>query len=174
MFRVSLAHLVRFTNAYSIGLFVYFGIALVSALTEWGGFIAALRFAAPLPAATAGFILATLLNFVLSRRFAFRSKRTLSAEFVLVVAMSAVAFTGNILLFYVLYAVAEVNMIMAKILGTCFGFVFNYAFRQFFIFSHVSRFLPVSQIVKGRKCNTEADNYPPFDTVVIRDEQLSD
>jgi putative flippase GtrA len=154
MFRVSLAYVVRLTNTYSIGLFVYFGIALISALTEWGTFVAALRFVAPLSAATAGFILSTLVNFVLSRRYAFRSKRTLSAEFVLVMGMSAWAFAGNISVFYVLYAVAEVNMIVAKILGTCFGFVFNYLFRQFFIFSHVSRFVPVSQIAKGRKGNS--------------------
>src|ERR1019366_10086098 len=100
MFRVSLAYVVRLTNTYSIGLFVYFGIALISALTEWGTFVAALRFVAPLSAATAGFILSTLVNFVLSRRYAFRSKRTLSAEFVLVMGMSAWAFAGNISVFY--------------------------------------------------------------------------
>jgi putative flippase GtrA len=165
MFRVSLAYVVRFTNTYSIGLFVYFGVALISALTEWGTFVAALRFVAPLSAAAAGFILATLVNFVLSRRFAFRSKRTLLAEFVLVMGMSAWAFAGNISVFYVLYAVAEVNVIVAKILGTCFGFVFNYAFRQFFIFSHVSRLLPVSQIVKVRKGNPGAGDSALFDKV---------
>jgi len=162
MFRVSRAYLVRISNTYGIGLIVYFGIALVSALMEWGSFVAALRFLDPLPAAAVGFILATLLNFVLSRRFAFRSKRTLSADFVLVMGMSSVAFTANILVFYVLYAFAGVNLIVAKVLGTCFGFVFNYAFRQFFIFSHVSRFLRVSEIMKGRKATAETDDYPVF------------
>lgn len=151
MFRATRSCLARIFSVYSTGLLVYLAVATVSALTEWGGFIGALHFVGPLPAAIVGFVLATGLNFVLSRHFAFRSQRSLSEEFVLVMVMSVVAFAANILLFYVLYAFVSMNVIIAKVIGTCFGFAFNYGFRQFFIFSRVPRFGPVSEILKGNK-----------------------
>lgn len=150
MLRRSFALLPGMLNTYGIGLFAYFGVAIVSALMEWASFIAALEFFSPVPAAIAGFLLATIVNFVLSRRYVFRSKRSLSAEFILVIGMSTVAFTANIFLFYVLYAFFSINLIVAKIMGTCFGFAFNYAFRQFFIFSRLSRFTSVSEILRGK------------------------
>jgi len=137
----------RLANQYGIGLVVYGGVSVVSALSEWTIFIASLSSAGPVGAALIGFACATGVNFVLSHFVAFRSKRPLLEELVLVATMSSVAFAANFAVFYLLFAMAGLYVLYAKVIGTCAGFAFNYTLRQFFIFSRVSRFPALSKLI---------------------------
>jgi putative flippase GtrA len=138
--------LLRLTDKYTVGLIVYAGVSVVSALFEWLTFFLALAIVNPFASSLAGFVSATGLNFVLCHLFVFRSSRTWLRELCLVVVMSGAAFGANFLVFVYLYTVADITVAYAKIIGTCSGFVFNYAIRQFYIFSRVSRFPAVSRI----------------------------
>lgn len=151
MLRAGRFLLLKGSNTYGVGFFIYFGVALISALNEWGFFITALRFTTPLPAAIIGFIVATGVNFFLSRRYVFHSKRSLFSEFALVYTVSGIAFMANISLFFTLYRFSNVNLILAKIMGTGFAFAFNYGIRQFFVYSAASRFATVTAFVNRRR-----------------------
>jgi putative flippase GtrA len=149
--RHSIRHrLLRRANTYSGSFVAYVGVSILSALTEWLTFAFALPALGPLPAAGAGFVVATLLNFMLSRYLAFRSIRPLLQDFILVYAMSGVAFVVNIGVFYLLYAHLAIAVFPAKVLGTCAGFAFNYLFRQFFIFSPIPRIAPIAAILRAK------------------------
>jgi putative flippase GtrA len=142
--------LLRKADTYSGSFVAYAGVSVVSALTEWLTFALALAAFGPLAAAACGFMVATLLNFVLSRYLAFRSVRPLLQDLVLVYAMSGVAFVANIGVFYLLYSRFAISLLYAKVLGTCAGFVFNYLFRQFFIFSPIPRIAPIAPLLRAR------------------------
>ena len=137
-------------NAYVPSLFAYGCVSVASALVEWVSFYFLLFWLGPPPAALSAFVIATTVNFVLSRHLVFRSTRRYWKEYALVMSMSAVPYVGNFALFYFLYAAADVNVMLAKIVGTCFGFGFNFAIRQFFIFSNVPRFRSATSILKGK------------------------
>jgi putative flippase GtrA len=137
----------RLANQYGLGLVVYGGVSVVSALTEWVIFISSLPVAGPVGAALIGFICATGVNFVLSRFLAFRSKRPLLEELYLVATMSTVAFAANFAVFYLLFTTAGLHVLYAKVIGTCAGFAFNYTLRQFYIFSRTSRFPALSKLI---------------------------
>jgi putative flippase GtrA len=139
--------LTRLANRYGIGFFVYCGVSVVSALCEWSVFMACLRVAGPVVASVIGFVCATGVNFVLSHFLAFRSKRPLAEELFLVATMSTVAFAANFATFYLLFTLAGLDVLYAKIIGTCAGFVFNYTLRQFYIFSRISRFPAISRLI---------------------------
>ena len=134
--------LLKFSNIYGVGLVVYFGIGLLSALTEWGLFATALLMMPPVPAACAGFLVATNVNFLLSRRLAFTSRLGWFKELSLVMVVSAAVFAWNLALFYFLYKALAVPIMTAKMIGTLVGFVLNYSARQFWIFSRASRYAP--------------------------------
>lgn len=146
MLRRFRGYVVWFSDVYGIGFVLYFSVGIVSALVEWSTFIACLCLVAPLWAASVGFIIATGVNLILSHYLVFRPKRALGEEIFLTFALSALAFVVNILVFNVLFEFIQLQILLAKMLGTCSGFVFNYAFRQFFIFSRESRFVPVSAL----------------------------
>lgn len=148
MLRPTRSFFVRLTDKYGIGFFVYGGVSVVSALSEWLIFVLALSSVGPVIASLAGFVGATCLNYVLSHYFAFRSTRPFLQEFALVMFMSGLAFIANFLVFYFLYTNADVHVLFAKIIGTCSGFFFNYAARQFYVFSRVPRFPSVSHLMK--------------------------
>jgi putative flippase GtrA len=146
----------RLANRYGIGFFVYCGVSVVSALCEWSIFIACLAFAGPVGASVIGFICATGVNFVLSHFLAFRSKRPLLEELFLLAAMSTVAFAANFTVFYLLFTMAGLYVVYAKIIGTCAGFAFNYTLRQFYIFSRISRFPAISKLIdRGARLDGE-------------------
>jgi putative flippase GtrA len=132
--------LVKFVNSYGVGFVVYFGIGLVSALTEWAIFALALGVTSPIPAACIGFLVATLVNFGLSRRFAFVSRLGWLHELALVMLASGAVFVWNLAVFYILYRFLFVPIMIAKMTGTLVGFLLNYAVRQFWIFSRSSRY----------------------------------
>jgi putative flippase GtrA len=145
-------------DKYALTLLAYGTVSVASALTEWASFIAALPLVGAVLAALTGFFTATILNSILSHFFVFRSRRSFIEEFVLIFGMGALVFAGNFLLFYILYAFAAVSPLYAKILGTCFGFVFNYAIRQLFIFSRFPRFARISAFIGEKSQSPDRNN----------------
>ena len=146
---MQLASIPRLADRYGIGLFAYLGVAVLSALSEWTSFLASLSLVGPIAAAFVGFFFGTLVNFMLSRRFAFRSVRPPCQEFILVVVLSTLAFGANFSAYVVLFAFLGMNILLAKVIGTGFGFSFNYLARQFFIYSWESPFGSISEISRG-------------------------
>jgi putative flippase GtrA len=147
--RVQRAWITKLADRYSIGFFAYLGVAGLSALSEWTSFVASLSLVGPIVAAFVGFFFGTLVNFVLSRQFVFRSVRQSGQELLLVVLLSAFAFSANFLVYIVLFLLFGVKILLAKIIGTGFGFTFNYLARQFFIYSRESPFASMSAILRS-------------------------
>ncbi len=147
----SLWTLVRFANAYGAGLMAYMAVAFISAATEWGTFAVAATAMPPIAAALSGFATATGINFVLSRAFVFRSRSPWGSELALLALSSAAVFVWNLAVFYVLYEFFGVHLMIAKILGTMAGFLFNFAARQFWIFSPHPRYAPLSEGLESRR-----------------------
>jgi putative flippase GtrA len=129
---------------------VYFIVAGASALIEWTTFFLLYASLSPFTAAIAAFFVATTVNFVLSRRLAFKSNRSGGQEFVLLFVLSAVAFLVNLGAFTLLFALVGIHPMIAKIVGTCAGFAANYVFRQFVIFSREPRFAAISALLNKR------------------------
>jgi putative flippase GtrA len=150
--------LLRFANAYGTGLIAYLAVAFISAATEWGTFAAAATAMPPIQAALVGFVIATGVNFVLSRRFVFRSRSSWASELALLYLSSAAVFVGNLTVFYVLYDIFDVHLMIAKILGTMAGFVFNFVARQFWIFSPRPRYAPMSEVLRADALSTVRDD----------------
>jgi putative flippase GtrA len=119
---------------------VYCFVAVASALTEWVSFLIVGRFVTPIVAALVAFIVATGVNYELSRGLAFWSKRARGQEVLLVFLMSALAFLFNFSAFVFCMEFLLFSPLLAKIIGTGTGFIMNYAFRQFVIFSREPRF----------------------------------
>ena len=125
---------------YGPTAFVYCFVAVASALTEWVSFLIVGRFVTPIVAALAAFIVATGVNYELSRGLAFLSKRARGQEALLVFLMSALAFLFNLSAFVFCMEFLLFPPLLAKIIGTGAGFIMNYVFRQFVIFSREPRF----------------------------------
>jgi putative flippase GtrA len=136
-------------NTYGVGFVVYFAIGLASAIVEWTVFGATLAILPPILAACAGFVVATFANFLLSRRFAFVSRLGWYSELGFVMLASGAVFVWNLAVFYVLYRYFAVPLMIAKMTGTLFGFLLNYATRQFWICSRRSRFPATSAILQA-------------------------
>jgi putative flippase GtrA len=151
----------RLVDRYGVGLLVYGGVSVASALVEWASFLLALPWLGPIAAAFVGFFVATSVNFALSRRFAFRSVRSASTELLLVLMMSAAAFAVNFAAFVLVFRFAGVDVFVAKVCGTAFGFAINYVARQFLVFSRLPRFRPVSALFGKRRDRDSAAPYPP-------------
>jgi putative flippase GtrA len=103
-------------------------------------------------------VIATGVNFVLSRNFVFRSRSSWASELALLFLSSAVVFVGNLAVFYVLYEFFGVHLMIAKILGTMAGFVFNFAARQFWIFSSHPRYAPMSEVLRTDALSAARDD----------------
>ena len=136
--------LADFANVYSTGLLAYLAVACLSAATEWGSFAAALLIVHPIAAALLGFVVATSVNFLLSRCLVFRSQSWWVSELGRLFIVSTAVFTWNLLIFYVLYEFADVPLMLAKIIGTVAGFALNFSARQFWVFSAQPRYAPIS------------------------------
>lgn len=140
-----------------MGFIAYAGIAGLSAATEWGTFYVSLPHVGSIAAAFVGFFFGTLANFLLSRGLVFRSRRSATRDFVLVYAASAIAFVANFAIYVGLYWGLDVYVMVSKVVGTCFGFAFNYSARQFYIFSSASRFAALSKSLHAAKATSNRD-----------------
>lgn len=82
------------------------------------------------------FILATLVNYVLSVRFVFRSGVRFARhhEVMLVFAVSAVGLALNQLMLYVGIGVLRMGLLLSKVAATGVVFGWNYTMRRRFVF----------------------------------------
>jgi putative flippase GtrA len=138
--------LVRFLNTYTPSALVYLLISVVSAGVEWFSFYLLLSVDVPWRAAIAAFFLATSVNYVLCRGFAFRTVRPMHYEILLLFLASGVAFVFNFSAFLLLHSVWNVNPMLAKIAGTGVGFGFNYLLRQFYVFDRATKLKSLSAL----------------------------
>jgi putative flippase GtrA/SAM-dependent methyltransferase len=136
---------------------VYFIVAGASALIEWTTFYLLYALLGAFAAAIAAFCVATAVNYVLSRRLAFKSTRYGAQEFAFFFVLSAFAFLFNFGAFTFLFVLVDVDPMIAKIVGTCVGFAANYVFRQFVIFSREPRFAPISTLLGKRELLSKRD-----------------
>jgi putative flippase GtrA/SAM-dependent methyltransferase len=154
----------RLVDRYALSAAVYGVVAGMSALTEWATFFVLKKTVDVFTAAVAAFVVATFVNYLLSRGVAFRSKRAASDELVLLFILSMFAFLFNLGAFTVLYAMIGLDSMIAKVIGTGVGLVLNYVFRQFIIFSPQSRFpalsnMPSVPVVSTFKTQSDLSNY---------------
>jgi putative flippase GtrA len=147
-----------FANIYSMSVAVYVLVGGASALVEWSSFYILQRRMNVLLAACIAFLIATSVNYVLSRCMAFKSRKPWQSEIGIFFALSAVAFASNIGSFTLLFAALSVDTLVAKILGTAVGFTLNYVFRQFVIFAPESRFPPISAFLRRKNTEGAASN----------------
>lgn len=127
---------------YLPALRVYFLIGGVSALVEWAVFYALLKLLGLyyVFAALGGFVLATLVNYVGSRRYGFLRRDTSTGrEIAAIYLVSLLALAVNLGATMALVEWANVHVLFAKPLGTGCGFLCNFAGRQFWVFDSAPR-----------------------------------
>jgi len=125
-------------RGYWQSVVVYAGVGGVAALVEWSVFYLTIAaFGAPyLVAAVAGFIIATWVNWFFSRKVAFLPSPGGSPHDLLKIYMaSSFALAVNLAVMTALIESGVAGLLPAKIAGTGVGFFFNYALRQFVIYS---------------------------------------
>lgn len=128
---------------YRFSLGVYLLIGGASALAEWTLFYLLLRAGALgyVAAALYGFALATLLNYLLSRRYGFLTLGGARAlELAKTYLVSAAALGVNLGVLVLLVEQAGFAPLPAKVLGTGCGFLLNYCGRQFWVFRAEPRY----------------------------------
>lgn len=123
---------------------LFYGVVVsgLAALGEWSSFaLFVYSFDVHyIPASLMGFFVGTAVNAYLSRTFAFVSKgRTGVQEFILIYALSGMAFLFNLATLAACVEWLGLSAIIGKILGTGVAFFVNYSLRQFFIFSSQPR-----------------------------------
>jgi putative flippase GtrA len=144
-------HITVFVNTYALSGAVYTLVGGATAIIEWGSFYILKDRLNVLPAACFAFLIATSVNYALSRSIVFRSMRTRWIEVSLLFALSTVAFLFNLGTFMLFYITFNEDVMVAKILGTGLGFAVNFASRQFLIFSPKSRFVTISSLLHSQK-----------------------
>ena len=106
-----------FTDGFALSVAVYGAVGGASAFVEWSSFYLLHRHLHALTAACIAFLIATLINYILSRGAAFKSTRPWQREIGILFALSAIAFVSNLGLFTLLYAMAGVDALLAKFSG---------------------------------------------------------
>lgn len=122
---------------YYKNFLLYFVAGGFCALIDWTAFyILYYKFNIHyLSAGAIAFILAASINYVLSC-FVFKaSKFKAFTIYVLILLASSVALCIDLSAMFVVIHFFDVNEMLGKIFGTGVAFIFNFAFRQFFIFS---------------------------------------
>ena len=86
--------------------------------------------------ASFGFLIATLVNYLLSVRLVFESgvRFTRTQEFFLVYLASAISLLVNLLVLYVMISKMQVEPIFSKLTATASVFIWNFFIRNFVIF----------------------------------------
>ena len=116
----------------------YFFVGGAAALVDWSLFyLFAQRMGLPwFPVALGSFLLATLVNYLLSVRHVFRSGTRFSPahEVSMVFVASAAGLAINQVILWVLIERAHCYLMLAKITATGVVFIWNYAIRRFYIF----------------------------------------
>jgi putative flippase GtrA len=125
-----------------MSLVIYFLVGGISFLANFAAFVAAQLIGLPWVLGNLlGFVAGTLLNYVLSATFVFRSaffdtKRT---EIVLVFIISAVGLAIETFMITVGYDVLRFQLYAVKIFAAGITFFWNYQARRFLVFGDVKR-----------------------------------
>jgi putative flippase GtrA len=126
-------------NALLSKFIQYFFVGLFCAFVNWGVFYFSnykLQITYLL-AAVMAFLIAATVNFFLCK-IIFKSKegRKKITEYVMVVIAGAIGLSIDLAVMALFIEIFNFSNMFAKIAGTGVAFIFNYASRQFFIFSH--------------------------------------
>lgn len=117
----------------------YFFVGLFCALVNWSVFyfLNYKLHLAYLLAATLSFFVGAIVNFFLCKVI-FKSKegRKKIIEFIMVILVGAIGLSIDLGVTALFIEVFKFPNIIAKIAGTGIAFIFNYASKQFYIFSH--------------------------------------
>jgi putative flippase GtrA len=126
---------------YYASLLVYVVVGGVSALVEWAVFYFALNFLDVhyVLAALIGFAVATLVNYGISRRYAFIRKQDTASELFQTCLVSAAGLAVNLGVTIALIELFGAPALLAKIAGTGAGFLLNFTGRQFWVFDSKPR-----------------------------------
>jgi putative flippase GtrA len=121
----------------------YFFVGGIAALVDWtlfGVFAQWLRLPW-FPVALSSFVVATLVNYLLSVRHVFRSGVRFSTqhEVAMVFVVSAAGLAINQAVLWVLIERAHWNMLLGKVQATGIVFLWNYCVRRFYIFRPTPR-----------------------------------
>ena len=117
----------------------YFVVGGISALIDIGFFFIFAKIAGwnYLLIASAGFIFATFINYLLSIRWVFESgiRFTKSKEILLIYLVSAMGLTLNLLVLFALVDCLDIELMISKLIATASVFFWNFYIRRNFIFS---------------------------------------
>jgi len=82
------------------------------------------------------FLIATLVNYILSIKFVFKSgkKHKKQKEILLVYLVSAFGLAFNLVILYICYDIINMELIVSKLIATALVFFWNYFIRKYFIF----------------------------------------
>ncbi len=82
------------------------------------------------------FLIATLVNYILSIKFVFKSgqKHKKQKEILLVYLVSAFGLAFNLVILYICHDIIKVELTVSKIIATGVVFFWNYFIRKYFIF----------------------------------------
>jgi putative flippase GtrA len=127
---------------YTASFLAYALVGGICAVVEWTVFLALLWITEVhyVRAAIGGFAIATLVNYVLSRRYVFLRKTTATyREIVRIYVVSALGFAVNLGVTVLLVDLFGTLPIVGKIVGTGCGFLWNFLGRQFWVFDSTPR-----------------------------------
>ncbi len=125
-FRAELTRLMRFGGASLFGTAAHYGVLVV--------LVEAARFS-PVPSSALGFVVGALVNYVLSRRWAFaehRGAHTVAVAKFLLVAASGWVLNGALM--YLGVEIAAVPYLIAQIVTTGLLFFWHYALNRLWTF----------------------------------------
>ena len=112
----------------------YFGTAGVAAVVDLGGFAALLAWAAPVPAAAiASFLVANVVNYLLSARFAFGAAPSLR-RYPMFLAAAGIGLAINVSVTWALTWGTDLHPLLAKTSGIGTAFVANFALNLRLVF----------------------------------------
>ena len=135
---------------YWANLFVYVAIGGSAALVEWAIFavlVLLLDAFHYLPGAIFAFLTACYVNYLLSVRYGFNSRgRSSGAELILVYAVSSIGLAIGLATLTFGTEVLGLHVMISKVAGTGFAFLWNFAGRQFIVFDKNPRW----RAVEGR------------------------
>jgi putative flippase GtrA len=92
------------------------------------------QLAGAVSASTAGFALSAVANYLLNRRFTFRSTRAHSEAFVRFAVVASVGLGMNASLVWLFHLIAGLHYLVAQVLATCSTLLWNYGANRIWTF----------------------------------------
>lgn len=117
-------------------LFKYLLVGGSAAVINWGVFFICAKMLGMyyLLAGFTSFVIATLWNFMLARKFIFTPKHSFFKESVLIYFVSFVGLCIDIFSLYIFVEIFKIDEMVGKIFATGIAFLFNFSVRNFVIY----------------------------------------